>query len=100
LVSLLYANKKAPSTGFIIKILDHLQKSDMFNEYRDIVHRNVESYEIWQYYIEYCVPTQRIDEILESLKFYKSKSSNGSNTVPLYNKLAADQIRFTVAKNS
>ena len=72
----------------------------MFDEYREVVHKNVESLEIWGYYIEYCVSSQRVDEILESIKYYKAHSKNGANTVSLFNKLAADQIRFTIFQNS
>lgn len=100
LIGELYSHKKAPSTAFTIKILNSLQNADMFDEFREIVHRNVESLEIWGYYIEYCVKTQRIDEILFSINFYKSNSKNGSYTVSLFNKLAAEQIRFTIFQNS
>ena len=71
----------------------------MFEEYREIIHRRVGSLELWGYYIEYCVKKQRVTDILDSLKFYKTKSVIGAHIINLYNKLAADQIKFTIFQN-
>lgn len=99
LVELMYENNKTPTTDFLLKILNSLRESDMYEEYRQIIHRNVGWIELWDYFIEYSVETQRVTEILESLQFYKKKSVIGNQIVALYNKLAADQIRYTIFKN-
>ena len=87
------------TTDFLMKVLGYFKDSDNFDEYRSIIHNCIDSMEIWGLYIEYCVNTQRVSEILESLEYYKTKSVIGSNIVMLYNKLASDQIRFTIFKN-
>ena len=95
----MYDNNKTPTTDFLLKTLNSLRESDMYEEYRQIIHRNVGWLELWDYFIEYSVETQRVTEILESLQFYKKKSVIGNQIVALYNKLAADQIRYTIFKN-
>ena len=99
LVLLMYEHHKAPSMDFTLKIMISLKESDLFEYYKEIVHNNTNSLELWGYYIQYCVESQRILEVLESLTFYKVRCSIGSNIISLYNKLAADQIRFTVFQN-
>ena len=99
LITLLYERAGYPSVDFLIFVLNSLKKCDMFTEYREIVHKSVDSYEIWGYYIEYCVATQRITECLDSLKFYKSKCVIGTSVAALYNLLASSQIRFTIFQN-
>ena len=91
--------KYQPSTDFLLKSLGYFKEKDYFEEYRSVVHNCSDSMEIWGYYIEYCVETQRIREVLDSLEYYKTKSVIGSNLISLYNKLASDQIRFTIFKN-
>ena len=87
------------TTDFLIKVLGYFKETDNFEEFRSIVHNWIDDLEIWGLYIEYCVEKQRITEILESLEYYKTKSVIGSNIISLYNKLASDQIRFTIFRN-
>ena len=90
---------KVPTLDFLLNVLTSLKDADMFDYYRKIIHHKVDSIELWNYYIEYCVETQRITEILESLEYYKTKSVIGSQIKDLYNKLAASQIRYTIFQN-
>lgn len=71
----------------------------MFENYRKVVHIRTDSLELWGYYIEYAVDTQRISEILESLQYFRNKCAIKSQTIALYNNLAAKQIRYTIYKN-
>jgi hypothetical protein len=51
---------KELSVDFLIKVLNTLESADMFEQYREIVHKRIGSLELWGYYIEYCVKKQRI----------------------------------------
>jgi len=99
LVLLMITENNDVTVDFLLGVLVSLKDSDSFEEYRSILHSNLSQLELWQYYIEYCVETQRITEILDSLEYLKKKSAIGENIILLYNKLASFEIRNTILKN-